>query len=53
MNSVVSGLATPGPSGQGVFSALQQFGVGANPLAAAASQAIAATQQLTGRRTSR
>jgi hypothetical protein len=36
-----------------MFAPLQHFGVGANPLAAAASQAIAATQQLTGRRTSR
>jgi hypothetical protein len=35
-----------------VFPAFGHLG-GANPLAAAASQAIAATQQLTGRRTSR
>jgi len=53
LNSIGAGsLGTPGPSTPSVFPAFGHLG-GANPLAAAASQAIAATQQLTGRRTSR
>merc|ERR1712025_988881 len=41
-----------GADGNNTSYSLQHIGTGSNAIAAAASQAIAATQQLTGRRTS-
>jgi inhibitor of growth protein 3 len=54
MNEMLPQMDSPSPNGAATTSTypLQHMGPGGNAIAQAASQAIAATQQLTGRRTS-